>query len=459
MGNIIDNCPNKSTSLANINLKNILTTCLNCNTIDYSLNSTGVCVCNTPYEGTALAPSSRPPYSYIGCYIPENKTFTITDKKLIRDTPIQPNSTDRFSAYSYNSLTYQFFIYLGQFKKNNIYQSISDINGKFTLSNDGAINIVFVVVDTSTGLLQAVTKTLNIVNKSITLNSTNFPTITNISLNKSSFYNIFLLLSSTIDFTSIFMNSLSFKINSTPCNLIGYSGNAGNCVCASGYNGTVNYNDFGVLSGCTLPTCSLINGYTGTPGNYSCDTSKGFSGNAICNSSGLSGCNATPCLKTGYIGTPGQCTCDFNIGFDGTVRYTSTGLSGCTQFLANELNLVPNPIYKITNYNKRIIISKVNTRNTIISFSNINISYDHYLDDNTGVDYLRFKVILINLTTNDSTVIYSPPPRNTGGIIQSTTIFASNTRVKKGYSIAIDFEATFNPSSAYHKIPLRISFS
>ena len=55
------------------------------------------------------------------------------------------------------------------------------------------------------------------------------------------------------------------------------------------------------LSGCTPKTYTLTTGYTGTAGNYTCDTSKGYEGTVVYNLNSLSGCNLL--RATNYSGS------------------------------------------------------------------------------------------------------------------------------------------------------------
>ena len=84
------------------------------------------------------------------------------------------------------------------------------------------------------------------------------------------------------------------------------------------------------LSGCTPKTYTLTTGYTGTAGNYTCDTSKGYEG-TVAYGTILSGCRPkTYTLTTGYTGIAGNYTCDTSKGYEGTVVYNLNSLSGCT---------------------------------------------------------------------------------------------------------------------------------
>jgi Spondin-like TSP1 domain/Thrombospondin type 1 domain/Tyrosine-protein kinase ephrin type A/B receptor-like len=184
------------------------------------------------------------------------------------------------------------------------------------------------------------------------------------------------------------------------CSSTGYTGTAGNCSCSTGYSGIVTYSN-GVLGGCSITSCSIVPGYTGSSVN-SCSCILGYTGVAINNNGILSGCSPISCNSTGYTGTAGSCVCDVN--YTGTVNYTNGMLNGCiiTPSVLNYPRTVSPQISYQFNGNQTIQISKSYPYD--ITFDNVSVVFESGFANNFTASFqtsdgLNSFTPNINLTT------------------------------------------------------------
>ena len=91
-------------------------------------------------------------------------------------------------------------------------------------------------------------------------------------------------------------------------------------VCLTGKYATAGNGNTCAVIACTTPA------YTGSAG--SCTCAVGYEGAVVYANGAATGCTAITCTSTGYTGTPAQCTC--TAGYYGTVTYTS-GANGVAQ--------------------------------------------------------------------------------------------------------------------------------
>jgi len=169
-----------------------------------------------------------------------------------------------------------------------------------------------------------------------------------------------------------YVNGILTGCSPISCSSTGYTGTAGNCSCSTGYSGVVTYFN-GVLGGCSISSCSSIPGYTGSSVN-SCSCILGYKGTAVNNNGILSGCSPISCNSTGYTGTVGSCVCDVN--YTGTVNYTNGILNGCIitpSVLNYPRTTSPQISYKV-NGNQTIQISKSYPYD--ITFDNVSVVFE-----------------------------------------------------------------------------------
>ena len=119
----------------------------------------------------------------------------------------------------------------------------------------------------------------------------------------------------------VYLNGILDGCKAIPCSTTGYTGVAGDCMCQAGYEGNVSYTNT-VLEGCTKcgkgfwasagngQRCSAIScnsnlvGYIGPAGNCACAT--GYYGNVEYINGTVSGCFAVLCTSPAFDGLPGN---------------------------------------------------------------------------------------------------------------------------------------------------------